>query len=373
MKMRSLRTAILLLLPFWSSGGAGAQPAHAPALEGPAYDYDWGPAGFEIRFRKLDPAVLVRLVEKKPSRDEWVSLCAVRAYFGKGEIPGDLPALIGSYEVRGDTLAFRPRYRLNTQTPPLIRCLLDTSLWKQPSQLPDESDDPQNPGKIRIDLDLRSESPKPPTAPSLDRVYPSSDLLPENLLKFYLHFSAPMSRGEAYKHIRLLDASGKAIADPFLELDEELWSTDGKRFTLLFDPGRIKRGLKPREEVGPVLEQGKSYTLVVDKEWPSARGVPLAGAVRRSLRVGPPDETSPAPASWKIDPPEAGTTAPLTVRFPEPLDHALAERLISVRDPQGQLLRGQGSLTEKETLWTIGPGREPWKPGEYRLEIGTEL
>ena len=39
--------------------------------------------------------------------------------------------------------------------------------------------------------------------------------------------------------------SGQAVADPFLELDEELWSTDGRRFTLLFDPGRIKRGLKP--------------------------------------------------------------------------------------------------------------------------------
>ena len=46
---------------------------------------------------------------------------------------------------------------------------------------------------------------------------------------------------------------------PFLELDEELWSPDGTRFTLVFDPGRIKRGLKPREEAGPILEAGKSY------------------------------------------------------------------------------------------------------------------
>jgi hypothetical protein len=183
----------------------------------------------------------------------------------------------------------------------------------------------------------------------------------------------PMSRGEAYRHIRLLDATGKVIADPFLELDEELWSRDGRRFTLLFDPGRIKRGLRPREEVGPVLEQGKSYTLVVDRGWPGATGAPLAGSIRRTFRVGPPDESSPDPRSWKIDPPRAGTLDRLTVKFPEPLDHALARRLISVRDPRGQVAAGDVAIEEGETLWSMKPLAGPWKPGEYRLEIGVEI
>ena len=105
------------------------------------------------------------------------------------------------------------------------------------------------------------------------KVYPSRDLLPENLLQFYIFFSAPMSRGEAYRRITLLDiATGKIVDAPFLELDEELWSPDGTRFTLVFDPGRIKRGLKPREEVGPVLEAGKSYSLVIDRQWLDALG-----------------------------------------------------------------------------------------------------
>ena len=124
----------------------------------------------------------------------------------------------------------------------------------------------------------------PITLTVVESVYPSAEILPENLLRFYLQFSAPMSRGEAYTHIRLLDAAGRAVADPFLELNEELWSGDGRRFTLLFDPGRIKRGLKPREEVGPVLEAGKSYTLVIDRQWPDAQGNPLA---RRVSQVVP--------------------------------------------------------------------------------------
>ena len=114
--------------------------------------------------------------------------------------------------------------------------------------------------------------------------------MPENLLKFYLHFSAPMSRGEAYRRIHLLDADGNEVADPFLELGEELWDRDMRRFTLLFDPGRIKRGLKPREEVGPVLEEGKQYTLVVDRDWLDATGYPLAAKMRKTFRALAPDE-----------------------------------------------------------------------------------
>ena len=35
---------------------------------------------------------------------------------------------------------------------------------------------------------------------------------------------------------------------------------------MFFDPGRIKRGLKPREQFGPALQEGKSYVLVIDRD-----------------------------------------------------------------------------------------------------------
>ena len=57
---------------------------------------------------------------------------------------------------------------------------------------------------------------KPKTAPTVvTQVYPTADRLPENQLKFYLHFSAPMSRGDVYKHIKLLDDKGKPLDLPF--------------------------------------------------------------------------------------------------------------------------------------------------------------
>ena len=181
-----------------------------------------------------------------------------------------------------------------------------------------------------------------------------------------------MSRGEAYHRIKLLDATGTPVADPFLELAEELWSTDGTRFTLLFDPGRVKRGLKPREEVGPVLEAGKSYCLVIDRDWPDAMGNRLQAEFRKSFRVGLPDDSSPDPKRWSIRPPRSNTRDPLEVAFPAPLDWALLERLITVQGADGKVLSGQVSIIRQETCWRFTP-KSPWGVGDYRLVIGTDL
>jgi hypothetical protein len=106
-------------------------------------------------------------------------------------------------------------------------------------------------------------------------VYPTADLVPENLLKFYVHFSAPMSRGHIYDYLRLLKEDGKQVELPFLEIDEELWDDTMTRLTIFIDPGRIKRGVLPLEDVGPALEAGKRYTLVIDRAWNDGAGKPL--------------------------------------------------------------------------------------------------
>jgi hypothetical protein len=223
------------------------------------------------------------------------------------------------------------------------------------------------------DLEEEFELPAADASPaSVAHIYPSADRLPENQLKFYLHFSAPMSRGEAYQHVRLLDADGQPVADPFLELGEELWDPAMQRFTLLFDPGRIKRGLKPREEVGPVLEEGKRYTLVVDRQWPSAAGQPLEADARKEFEVLPPDDAPLDYASWKIEPPKAGTSDPLVVHFGEPLDQAMLERVVRVVDAAGQPVSGAVAIAEQETQWRFTP-QMPWVAGDYRLVADTTL
>lgn len=181
-----------------------------------------------------------------------------------------------------------------------------------------------------------------------------------------------MSRGEAYRRIRLLDEAGGTIELPFLEIDQELWDPDGKRLTLLFDPGRVKRDLLPNQEVGPPLQAGRGYTLVVDPAWPDALGRPLASEGRKSFRVGPPDHTPPRTSDWRVAPPRAGTRDPLVVTFPEPLDRALLERVVEIWDGAGTPVPGEIAIDAGETRFRLTP-RAPWKPGDYTLRAATIL
>jgi hypothetical protein len=191
-------------------------------------------------------------------------------------------------------------------------------------------------------------------------------------LKFYIHFSAPMSRGGAYDHVHLLDASGKEIDLPFLELGEELWDPAYQRFTLFFDPGRIKRGLKPREEVGPVLEEGKTYTFVIDQDWTDAQGNPLKESYKKVFQAGPPDDRPADPRTWKIQPPRAGSTDLLTIIFPKPMDHAMLQRAIGVTSASEGKMAGTVTVANQESRWQFTP-QKSWEAGNYELDVDKTL
>jgi hypothetical protein len=256
------------------------------------------------------------------------------------------PPMLGSYSVDQGALSFRPRFPISPGL--AVVAILEV------------------PGSARIERTFAIPRASPTTATRVTGVYPSASVLPENLLKFYIEFSAPMSRGEAWQHLRLLDGSGAPIDLPFLEIDQELWDASGKRLTVLFDPGRIKRGVLPLTESGPVLEEGRQYTLVVDRKWRDATGTPLASELRKPFRVGPADRTPIEPAQWQIVAPAAGTRDPLVVRFPDALDYALLQRLLTTD------IRGTISLAAEEGEWRFTPD-EPWRAGDHRLTIDTSL
>lgn len=204
---------------------------------------------------------------------------------------------------------------------------------------------------------------KPQSTTVVSKIFPSAELLPENLLKFYLYFSAPMSGGHIYEHIQLTNDRGEPVELPFLEIDEELWNSDMTRLTLFLDPGRIKTGVKPLEEVGPALESGKSYILTIAREWRDARGAPLKEPFQKKFRVGEADREPPDHARWKIKAPKAGTHDPLQVKFNDSLDHALALRMIQVEN-----VTGEKKLSQNEKLWSFTPSI-PWAAGSHRIQV----
>src|SRR5205807_311944 len=145
-----------------------------------------------------------------------------------------------------------------------------------------------------------------------------------------------------------------------LDMEPELWDPANKRFTLFFDPGRVKRGLKPREEAGPTLEAGKKYTLVIDKDWTDAAGNSLRESYRKPIEAGPPDDNAIDPKTWKLAVPKAGSREPLAITFPKPLDHALLQRMLWMVGANERRLNGTIEVTNEETRWLFKP-EKPWQ------------
>ena len=94
-------------------------------------------------------------------------------------------------------------------------------------------------------------------------VYPTSDTLPENLLRMYIQFSKPMKTVGNLEHIQLMDAEGKEIKGAIFNNVHELWDKDQKQLTIIFDPSRVKTGLVANETMGRALQPGNTYQLVI--------------------------------------------------------------------------------------------------------------
>jgi hypothetical protein len=202
-------------------------------------------------------------------------------------------------------------------------------------------------------------------------VYAGGGDVPSNLLRMYVEFSAPMEPGAAYQNIRLVDGEGREVEDAFLELREELWSPDQRRLTLLFDPGRVKRGIRSNVEMGAPLVAGHRYRLVIDSTWRDARNRPLAAPYVQELRVAGFDSVSPDPSRWSISSPRGDARDTLRVAFGEPLDHALAMRMISIVDARGARIPGLVRLSPDDRTWSFVPATV-W-PRDARLRVEPAL
>ena len=223
---------------------------------------------------------------------------------------------------------------------------------------------------VRSDLELDAAAPS--AATRVAAVYPSADEVPENLLRFYIHFTAPMSRGAVGRWIRLEDERGTTIELPFLDLAEELWDKSSRRLTLLLDPGRIKLGLRPQREDGPALHADHEVFLTIDARWPDAGGRPLAEPWRHVFRVGPPDRGAVDPSRWRLVAPKARGRDALRVTFDEPLDHALLHRLLWIEDAAGNAIEGSIAIGDAERTWSFTP-TSSWPAGSYVLRVGRRL
>lgn len=273
------------------------------------------------------------------SRDAWATVFKV-------SVAADQPAMLGDYSVDGDRIVFTPMFPLD------------------PGRQYHVTFAPSAATPIIATVGLPATHTAPATV--VAQIYPSAETIPENQLRLYVHFSAPMGMKGGLDYVHLLDEEGKTVIDPFLPLDAEFWNDDRTRYTVFFDPGRQKRGIPVIVEMGRSLTAGQSYTLVVDKEWRDGNGLPLKEIYKRTFKVGPPDERPLDHTVWQIQAPAVGTRAPLTAAFPEPLDHGLLLRALGVQDPEGKPIGGDITVGPGEVTWSFTP-KEFWKAGTHHI------
>ena len=198
-------------------------------------------------------------------------------------------------------------------------------------------------------------------------IYPSGDIVPANQLRMYLHFSAPMDWRSGYDFVMLLDDRGQEVVDAFLPLDADFWNDDRTRYTVFFDPGRVKRGILPNKQMGRALEAGRRYTLLVKREWRDGHGLPLKEEFRHEFRASPAIERPLSMAAWRVTRPKAGTREPVAVTFPDALDHGLLRRALGIaKAGESGMVSGEAVIESGETRWLFTP-RDDWAAGNYEL------
>jgi hypothetical protein len=317
-----VRTALVVLLLACTTSGASAQSIELRS------------GAFKVSGWKPDSSI----------RTE--DLPAIFAIYTGGPTDVAAPPLLGTYSIENGVPVFHPRFPLVPNV--TYRAVLSL------------------PGRSPVETVFKERGRDSTAVGSVEHIYPSANVLPGNALRLYVYFSAPMSRGEAWKRIHLVDESGKADPLAFL-VAEELWDPDYRRLTVFFDPGRIKRGVLPNLELGLPIADGKQYTVVIDREFQDANGLPLKETFRKTFRGTAPERAPIDLKQWLLSSPKAGTLETLDVEFPEPLDYALLQRCLKIPGVAGTV-----SIDRDEKRWRFTPA-EAWKPGEYKLTVDSAL
>jgi hypothetical protein len=315
----------------------------------PVLEYDQ--ESIRVRGLRLNDSALTLV-----SDNEWAQILAV--YTGEAWLKKVYQPIAGTWHMSGDNLVFTPHFPFSPGE--TYHALFNARAFN--TYVHGENAWTSEEFKLTFSLP-QSEF----QVTSIDAVYPESEVVPENLLRMYIYFSSPMMPGEAYDHIKLLRADGSIVEKAFLIVDQELWDAQRKRFTLLLDPGRIKRTLKANLDLGVPLKEGGKYQLLIDSTWRDANGNHLKSGYRREFIVDEPQRTKISVAAVKVAPPVANSRDKVVISFDRPMDRVLMTKYVYITHSSTGDINGLGEMIDDFT-WTFTPDHG-WAGGEYEVKI----
>jgi hypothetical protein len=227
---------------------------------------------------------------------------------------------------------------------------------------------PSSINALRLEFSLARSSK---TVPKVVAVYPSSDNLPENQLKFHITFNTPMTHGDVYNFVKIVDSKGAEVEKAFLIVDQEFWDPEMKVVTLLLDPGRIKRGLKANLQMGAPLKAQERYQLRINAGWKNIDGALTASNFTKDFRCIEADRKQIDIGTWKISNPTAGTDE-MIIDCRENLNYILASDAIRITDEKNNPVEGDIVLRANESVIVFHP-KARWSNGTYTLAVNPLL
>lgn len=253
--------------------------------------------------------------------------------------------IIGSFVKKDGDLIFTPKFSLLENVPYLLQT---------------------EKGDIGFSLKTSNNN-----VPIITAVYPTADELPENLLRMYIQFSSPMKTVGNLEHIKLINEQGEEVKGAIFNNVYELWDDSQTQLTIIFDPARVKTGLRANETLGRALEPEKTFHLVID-ELENIYGKKLAHPFTKTFKVVAEDIISPSPDSWEFMLPKSNDNQPLTINFLDAVDKMSLLIRIQIYNDKDQMVQGKIHLKNQEKTWEFVPEND-WNKGKYLAKINSRL
>jgi hypothetical protein len=311
-----------------------------------------------VGVHNLDPDLVSRLDESRRTGPLLRSVLRVSVIEPEMNGCGERPDVLGRHQILDTGVRFIPRFPFE----PGVR--YRASFDPRPLGYAGLAD------ALMLEFSLPNPVNVEPT--SVTAVFPSADVLPENLLRFYVCFSRPMRRGRAEAQITLLGPDGRPVPDALYRPPVELWDRSMRCLTVLLDPGRLKRRVGPNRQLGPPLKAGTHYALAIGSEMLDSAGRSLCQSFFKPFVAAEAVREAIALARWKVRLPAPKSCQPLKILFPGPLDWALLWHSITVVPDGGAQIRGRISIDLSERQWNIAPS-SPWAAGGYSIRVASDL